>query len=297
MTLTTGFAIWAISLLAVAALGRSRTSARIGVVIAAALTPLPLLIDGEPMLRAALAFLLAVLLAAAVEFATGRTHPVFANRLVFVFALHGLIDTFTATPTPRRFDTNSAMRTFVALAIGVGAFLLWRATFDWDKAPRAVAWNLAAIVLVLAVAEIMTSSVRLATGLFGVELQPVHDRPHLSRTVGEFWSKRWNLMTGRWLRIHTFLPLVRRSPLLALLAAFTLSAAMHVYLILVPGDAWAWLSWAAFFMAQPLLILAERKLHVRHWPPLAARTWTIGSLALLSPLLFIPILKLITPIV
>ncbi len=295
MNLITGFALWAFALLAVAALGRTRSRARIGVLIAVALMPLPLMVGGHPMLRAALAFLLTVLLAAAVEFASGRLHKNFGRRLVFTLALHGLIDTFTAQPTPRRFDANAVVRTLVALALAVAALAFWRNTFDWPQVWREFGWTLAAIVLVLAVAELMTSSVRFATRLFGVELRAVHDRPHLSRTVGEFWSKRWNLMTGRWLRTHVFLRLVRRSPLLALLATFTLSAAMHVYLILVPGDPESWLMWAAFFMAQPLLILAERKLHVRHWTPLAGRAWTIGSLALLSPLLFFPILKLITP--
>ncbi len=295
MNLTTGFAIWALSLLAIAALGSSRTSARVGVIIAAALMPLPLFVDGHPMLRAALAFVLAVLLAAAVEFASGRTHPSFARRFIFIVSLHGLIDTFTAQSMPRRFDRNAVVRTFVALALAAVAFSFWRNTFDWPPVLRGIAWTLAATVLVLAVAEVMTSSVRFATALFGVQLQAVHNRPHLSRTVGEFWSKRWNLMTGRWLRTHVFMRFVRRSPLLALLATFTLSAAMHVYLILVPGDPQSWLMWAAFFMAQPFLILAERKLHVRHWSNVAARTWTIGSLVLLSPLLFVPILKFITP--
>lgn len=295
MNPTVGFAIWAIAILAVAALGRSSATARIGVLIAAALMPLPLIVTGQPLLRAALAFVLAVLLAASVEFASGRTHPSLARRLVFVLALHGLIDTFTDHSTPRRFDTTAAARTLIALAIAAVAVALCRITLDSEWIWRSAVWNLAAIILVLAVAEIMTSSVRFVTALFGAELQPVHNKPHLSRTVGEFWSKRWNLMTGRWLRTHTFLPLVRRSPLLALLATFTLSAAMHVYLILVPGDPWSWLAWGAFFMAQPLLILAERKLHVRHWTPLASRVWTIGSLTLLSPLLFVPILKFFAP--
>ena len=187
MTLTTGFATWAIALLAVAALARNRAGARFGVILAAALMPLPLIVTGDPMLRAALAFVLTVLLAASVEFASGRTHPSFARRIVFVVALHRLIDTFTARSTARRFDTTAAVRTLVALAISVGAFAFWRNTVDWPWGWRAIAWNLAAIILVLAVAEITTSSVRFVTALFGVELQPVHDKPHLSRTVGADW--------------------------------------------------------------------------------------------------------------
>lgn len=295
MTVAGGFALWAAALFVNAALARTPAGARAGVLIAVVMMPLPLLVSGDPLLRAALAFVLAVAVACAIDLARRHQATTFSGRVIHALALHVLIDTFTATPVPRRFDGRAAVRFLFAIAIGLGGILLWRVASDAIPTWRIFAWNLLAIVLVLAVAEFMTSTVQFATQLFGVTLQPAHDKPHLSRSVGEFWSKRWNLMTGLWLRRHCFLPLVRRGPLLALIATFTLSAAMHVYLIFVPAEPWAWLAWAAFFMAQPLLVLAERKLGVRHWPPLAARAWTIGSLSLLSPLLFVPILHLIDP--
>ncbi len=293
MSFGAGLAVWAAATALVAALGGDRSRARAGLALACALLVLPFVLAGEPMLRALVAYLAVVTLAAAVDFAAARTHPRFAGRLLHVLALPVLVDTFTAKSVPRTFDARSAIRTVVALGVGAGAMLAWREVASWPQATRAIAWNLAAVVLVLVVAELMTSVVRVVTAPFGISLQPVHDRPHLARTVSEFWSKRWNLMTGSWLRKYCFLSLVRHGPLLAILATFAVSAAMHVYLILVPGDAWSWLMWAAFFMVQPLLLVAERKLHVRHWPPFAGRAWTIGTLALLSPLLFVPILRLV----
>lgn len=295
MNVTTGFAIWAIAMLALAALARTHAGARIGVVLAAALIPLPLLVAGHPMLRMLLTFMIIVGLASSVDFASGRNPQTGAARLGYVLAFLTFADVYGATPTPRRFDTRSATRVLIALAIGCVAVLCWIVVADLPVAARFVAWHLAGGVMVLAAADIQAFLVRIVTTGFGVNLRPVHDSPHTSRTVAEFWSSRWNLMTGRWLRQYCFLPLVRRSPLLALFATFTASAIMHVYLILVPGDMAAWLSWAAFFLAQPLVIFIERKLHVRHWPRAAGHAWTIGSLMLLSPLLFGPILKIIDP--
>jgi hypothetical protein len=77
----------------------------------------------------------------------------------------------------------------------------------------------------------------------------------------------------------------------ALFATFGASAALHAYLIGII-DVWAALSWAMFFLAQPVLILIERKLRVRRWPPVGSRAWTITSLSLLLPLLLNPLLPL-----
>lgn len=52
------------------------------------------------------------------------------------------------------------------------------------------------------------------------------------------------------------------------------------------------LSWAAFFAAQPPLLLAERQLQVRKWPATFARAWTIATLVVLLPLLVNPVLPL-----
>lgn len=295
MNVTTGFAIWAIAMLALAALARNHAGARIGVVLAAALLPLPLFVSGEPMLRMLLTFTIIVGLASSVDFASGRNPQTVVGRLAYVLAFLTFADAYSATPTPRRFDARSATRALVALAIGGAAVLCWIVATDLPQAARFLAWHLAGGVMVFAAAAIQASLVLIVTTGFGVTLRPVHDSPHASRTVAEFWSSRWNLMTGRWLRQYCFLPFVRRSPLLALFATFTVSAAMHVYLILIPGDPQSWLMWTAFFMAQPMVILAERRLRVRRWRRAAGHAWTIGWMLLLSPLLFIPILKLIDP--
>jgi hypothetical protein len=48
----------------------------------------------------------------------------------------------------------------------------------------------------------------------------------------------------------------------------------------------------AFFLAQPLLIAAERRLRVRRWPTAAGRAWTLGALAVTSPLVVEPVLRM-----
>jgi hypothetical protein len=47
----------------------------------------------------------------------------------------------------------------------------------------------------------------------------------------------------------------------------------------------------AFFLVQPLLIAAERRLAVRRWRPAAGRAWTLTALAITSPLVIEPSLQ------
>ena len=62
---------------------------------------------------------------------------------------------------------------------------------------------------------------------------------------------------------------------------------MHAYLVaaVIPMP---WMV-AAFFLAQPPLLLVERHMRIRRWPESAARTWTIATLTALLPLLLIPL--------
>lgn len=67
------------------------------------------------------------------------------------------------------------------------------------------------------------------------------------------------LTTGR---RHCFSPLKRRGAVLALTGTFMASAVLHAY-VFITVDLIVALTWAAFFLAQPPLLLAERRLRVR----------------------------------
>jgi len=49
----------------------------------------------------------------------------------------------------------------------------------------------------------------------------------------------------------------------------------------------------AFFLVQPLLIAAERRLAVRRWRPEAGRAWTLTALAITSPMVIEPALQFV----
>jgi hypothetical protein len=51
----------------------------------------------------------------------------------------------------------------------------------------------------------------------------------------------------------------------------------------------------AFFLVQPLFIVAERRMRVRRWLPAAGRAWTLAILTITSPLFVEPALQIIEP--
>lgn len=177
-------------------------------------------------------------------------------------------------------------------AIAAVAFWIHQTSLPQDGPPRLlVRWTMGLIgfyALVEAIGAAMLQGYLLA----GMQPPPLHLTPMLARTVQEFWGERWNLEVRRWLHLHTFMPLARRRrPLAGVLVAFFGSTVLHVWLMLPSrGAAMAGL-WALFFMAQGVIIIAERKLQVAKWRRPLAHAWTITLLVLTSPLFIEPILR------
>ena len=149
---------------------------------------------------------------------------------------------------------------------------------------------------ILAVAEMATACQNFVTALMGVIVPPLFQSPYRSASVSEFWTKRWNLPASQLLRTYCFAPLARRGVALALFATFALSAVGHTLLaklVLGPGKWRTAMACGAFFLAQPLLVAAERRLNVRRWRPAAGRAWTLTVLAITSPLVVETILQIV----
>lgn len=290
MSILAGIVLWLFAWIGVSALARTSASARLSLLIILALLPLPWVVRAPYPQRVILAFALGFLFLSVVDFASGRRPATFAGRLWYVIAFCALIDSTTAVQVPRHFDGHAARRITIALgtaALAVGGWLTASGLPATFRIPIRMA---AAAVLILVVAELNSDIVRLLSAACGVHFAPVHVHPYRSRTITEFWSRRWNLLGARWFRQHAFLPLRARSVTFALFILFGLSAAIHVYLIasVVPGR---WMAMcAAFFLLQPVLIIAERRLRVRTWPAYAARTWTFTLLIALLPLVLTPLL-------
>jgi hypothetical protein len=255
----------------------------------ALLVPLPVLVIGSPVAKVMTAFVVVVLFVGSMDFAFGPRPITFPARVAHIFGFLLLIDTTQIKVLPKRFDGRAAAQIFAGLAAAGVVIVLWPVTEAFLPTLRYILRSIFSAVIVLAFAEMSSGLVRFVSAALGASLPPVHDAPYLSRTVGEFWTRRWNLATGSWLRRHCFSPLKQHGAMFALAGTFAASAALHAYLFMAVDPMIA-LSWTAFFMVQPPLLLAERRLHVRRWPVALARIWTIGILVLLLPLLLPPFL-------
>jgi hypothetical protein len=118
----------------------------------------------------------------------------------------------------------------------------------------------------------------LRTGLRarGIEALPAHVHPALARSVHDFWSKRWNLFVHRWLYRNVFRPIARRYGVVqGVAAAFAVSTALHLWIMLAALGTWAAMMWSSFFVVQGVFLLIERKLQIRRQPAPIGRFWTL----------------------
>ncbi|HVF36113.1 MAG TPA: MBOAT family protein [Candidatus Saccharimonadia bacterium] len=288
MTPATGFAIWLAEALLIAAWSAHRDGARIALAIAVLLLPYPFLIDAAPWVRMMFAIGALWCCVRAADFVFEPAPARFGARFVHLFAI---LDTRLvargSVPVPGRWFLFAAL----AFVLACAALLAIHAGDSHEPAARyAIRW-FAGIVLIVAMFEMLTALARIVTALAGLDAPALSDTPHRARSIAEFWSSRWNLVVGKVLRDRIFTPLAHRGPVFAIWATFAVSAAFHAYLIGVALEAPAALASAAFFLVQPVLLGAERKLRIRHMPEPARRAWTIGILALFSPLFIEPVLR------
>lgn len=127
----------------------------------------------------------------------------------------------------------------------------------------------------------------------GVAVERLFVNPAASRTLGEFWGRRWNLAFHVVARDRVFRPIARRWGAPAgILATFLFSGVIHELLLSVPVGAGYGLP-TAYFMLHGLLVLAERR-----WP-IRNRAWAIFWVLAPVPLLFHPwfVRSIIIPLV
>ncbi|HEV2608615.1 MAG TPA: MBOAT family protein [Xanthomonadaceae bacterium] len=290
MSVWTGLAIWFIELVVVAALSASRRGARAGLALTALLLLLPAFVIGPP-------FILLTVLTVGVGWCAIRTAdfaidgPLDGFRARFVH-LVAVVDTRLIERCPRRLDGRSLVRLLVGIAVAIAAIWLIGKAGSLDGWRHyALRWFAGGFVLAPAAFAAVDALLALIGTAFGRALPTLSDAPLLSRSVSEFWAKRWNRVVSKILHDRFYKPFAKYGTTVALLAAFAASAALHAWLIGILMGATCAASWAAFFLAQPLLILVERRLRVRHWRPLLGWLWTMSALGLLSPLFTEPLLR------
>ncbi len=219
----------------------------------------------------------------------GLTLP---QRVFHVFALY---DTRIAVRIAPYFDGVRLFELIAFLAVAVitlgGAWAIGTKTVG----ALALRWLLAA-VFGYAAWGALTATVLFVSHARGVHPAPFHVRPILSRSVAEFWNRRWNRIVGAVLERTFYRPLARRRhPRFGIVATFVASATLHTYFIAVPlGARWAAVI-GAFFLLQIPLVFVERALRVTRWSSFARRVWTVAALGLASPLHMEPCLQLVEP--
>ena len=142
------------------------------------------------------------------------------------------------------------------LRLAGGAALFWGAS-RLVRAELLLGWlGMAGLVLMLHFGAFHLLSC--AWRAVGVDARPLMDRPSRSRSVSEFWGRRWNTAFRDLTHRFLFRPLSERLwPRAAILAGFLASGLVHDLVISVPaGGGYGWPT--AYFLVQAAALLLER---------------------------------------
>ena len=270
---------------------RPRRVAALAVGLSSLLVPLSL--PSESVLARGLCALWTIMIVLrSIDLATERRTTSLPLRIALMFVAFDIRAARRCPPEvqPRALGVGMLLA-LVGIAALVGAIvLLPQLGTPWHYPLR---W-LAGAVFVYATADAANFLVTAGYRGLGWKIPPQHDHPILSRSVAEFWSKRWNINVHAWLMRHAFRPFAARGrPVLGLCFAFFVSALLHWWLIYAAlGFTWA-LPMGAFFLLQGLLVLAERAARINRLSPALQRAWTVGWMLLTTPLFVEPFLRLV----
>lgn len=201
-------------------------------------------------------------------------------------------DVDKATPAAPGLDRRLLGWTLLHAAIALGAlallFALPRGLPLWLQVLRLLLGG----AVVYAGMEAIVGALRLAHRLAGIQIPPLQDRPLLSLSIREFWNRRWNRPVSGWLDTFVFEPVAkRRGATVGLLAAFAASGLLHAWVFLASVGWIAAISAGLFFVFQGFFVLVESFVDIRKASHGLRRMWTLGLLALSSPLFVDPVLR------
>lgn len=261
--------------------------------VAGAALPVPYFAPAEyPTYRAFVALGSLWFLARVIELVRARGSIPAGRRAWHVV---GIVDTLRARHMAPTVDMPALTRLLVCAPLVVAG--LAGVTFSnqlLSGAPRlAVRW-LTGTLFAYASVEVVVSAVILAYAALGIDPRPLHDDPIRSKTITEFWGRRWNRAVHRFLKLTVFAPVARRGYTeLGMALSFVVSAFIHfAFMLPAAGLFWAGMM-GAFFLVQLPFLWAERALGIARWPAPLARTWTLTLLLVSSPLFVEPVLQLV----
>jgi Membrane bound O-acyl transferase family len=180
----------------------------------------------------------------------------------------------------------------IGLALALLAWLVWH--HGRPPLSDAMACVLATVLLLIGVSLMLHFGLfNVVAGLWrlaGVDARPLFRAPLAARSLGDFWSRRWNLAFSEMTALGIYRPLSgslgRKG---ATIAAFLASGVLHELAISVPVLAGFGLP-LSYFLLHGALVLIERGLERRGRGPNTwgwwAHLWVLGWLALPVPILF-----------
>jgi alginate O-acetyltransferase complex protein AlgI len=116
----------------------------------------------------------------------------------------------------------------------------------------------------------------------GVPVERICDNPQLSKSLAEFWGRRWNMAFHALARDVVYRPVARRwGPAWGVMAAFAFSGVAHDLVISLPVGAGYGLP-TLYFLLHGALLLSERRWGLR------GRLWTAFWVLAPLPALFHP---------
>ncbi len=286
-----GIAVWFLDLALSLCLLTHPIGRRIGILLTGFLLSVPCFVRASPFVRCVLiccSFLPCAIVA--LQPPEGFSNG-FRERIGFLISWMG---TREVKRRPRTFEVSSLLQLIAATAVLVAMVAIVK-SFSPAGTWQPVRW-FAGGIMILAFAAMSTTFHSFFTAALGVVAPGLFQSPHLSRSVTEFWTKRWNPGASLIFRKACFEPVARYSAVTALFLTFLASAIGHALLPFMALGRWnISLACGAFFFVQPLFIAIERLMGVRHWPPAAGWAWTMIVLALTSPLFVEPALQIIEP--
>jgi hypothetical protein len=208
-----------------------------------------------------------------------------AGRLAYLTLWPGMsLAPFRARSSSHPEQPGWLRRGLVGMALG-GLAMLVLSVWAPRMPDRLLGWaGIAALLLTvhLGYADVLSGGLRQA----GFPVQRLFDDPLASRSLEDFWSRRWNRAFVEMDRL-LFVPLLRPlGPVGSLIGVFVISGLLHELAISFPAGAGWGLPSCYFLLHGALVALERRLLRPRRWRGALARLWTWSWLLVPLPLLF-----------
>lgn len=187
----------------------------------------------------------------------------------------------------KRFLLNGTM----TISVGIGLVLLARVVIGSSTLPEPRAWVAVGLLMVGLSLTVHFGLFDLLTGLWrriGADCPKMFRAPLRSKSLTEFWSRRWNVAFSEMTALSVFRPAKNVvGPTPARIAAFLFSGLLHELAISVPVGSGYGLPFAYFTLHAVAMHLETTEL-VRRWMQsrVFAHAWVYAWIVLPLPVLF-----------